>query len=351
MIAAARTQHVRPFYLALLKAGASLLAAAYLCGCTTITIKSPANGASVSMPHEIIVTDSVGLDGRTQGTQRLLIDGVDPERFTNVSYSVPSGSTLCCLDQGPHSVSVSDRTSAGSLTAISNFSVIANACPGCYTCSTGTVHPVFGVCCDNGACDIPASSNFGPWRFPAQASCPTMQAKANNCLNQNANAICGADGTGCAGLAPMATQMLAVSFSPPQSGVLKQIHVPIGWRSGSNAFQAWVASDIGGQPGAMLEAFALPAIRTQVFPTRSAMHIFSSARPTLAAGATYWLVIGPAARDTVGSWNFSLGDTPAAGSPNFLVNTSPDANGVPQLAGPWAPANGVLRPAFQIDIR
>jgi hypothetical protein len=81
------------------------------------------------------------------------------------------------------------------------------------------------------------------------------------------------------------------------------------------------------------------------------MHIFSAARPNLAGGTTYWLVIGPGGQDTVGSWNYSLDDAPAAGSSNFLVNTTPGANNLPQLAGPWAPASSPLRPAFQIDIR
>jgi hypothetical protein len=151
----------------------------------------------------------------------------------------------------------------------------------------------------------------------------------------------------------MATEMVAVSFAPVRSGALKQIHVPIGYRSGANQFQAWITSDNGGRPGAALEAFTLSNIRPQDFPTRSSMHIFSATRPNLAAGTTYWLVIGPGGQDTVGSWNYSLDDAPAAvaGSANFLVNTTSGTNGLPQLAGPWTPASSPLRPAFQIDLR
>lgn len=338
-----------------LKMCASLAVVAHLCGCTTLTITIPASGSTVSMPQEIKVTESVGIDGWTQGPRKLLVDGVDPERFSNVTFSVPVentvSSTLCCLNPGPHSISVSDHTSSQTITAGANFDVGANSCPGCYVCPTGSVHPVFGVCCDSGSCDIPASSNFGPWRFPAPASCPTLQVKSNDCLNQNANAICGPNGAGCANVAPMATQMVAVSFSSIRSGALKQIQVPIGWRQGSNAFQAWVTTDNGGKPGTVIEAFPLPNIRMQPITVRSPMHIFSVAYPNLAAGTTYWLVIGPTAQDTVGSWNYSLDDGPSAGSSNFLVNTTPNANGVPQLAGPWVPANGLLRPAFEIDIR
>lgn len=321
-----------------------------LYGCTTLTVSEPANGSpSVSMPQTITVTESVGLDGRTQGPLKILVDGVDTERFNNVNYSVPSGSTLCCLAPGSHTISVSDRTSSGAVSASSSFTV--TDCPACYTCPVGSAHPVFGVCCDNGSCDIPVSSNFGPWRFPT-SSCPTMQIKSNDCLNQNANGICGPNGVGCAGLAPMATQMLAVSFSSGRGGSLRQIQVPIGWRNGSNAFRLWVTTDNGGKPGAIVEEFSLPNIRTwgSPFPTRSPMHIFSVAKPNLAAATTYWLVIGPDAPNTVGSWNYSPDDAPAAGSSNFLVNTTP-SNGLPRLAGPWAPAGGPLRPAFEIDIR
>ena len=333
-----------------LKMCASLVVAALACGCTSLKVTTPANASSVSMPQEIKVTESVGIDGWTQGQNKILADGKELEHFTNVNYSVPPGSTLCCLDPGAHSVSVSGHTSSsGTITDVSNFTV--SACPGCYSCPTGGfVHPVFGFCCDNGSCDILASNNFGPWLFPAPALCPPS-FKANDCLNQNANGICGRDGAGCAAIANMATQMVAVSFKPGQSGALKQIHVPIGWRNGSNAFQAWITTDVGGKPGAALETFPLPNIRMQAFPTRSSMHIFSTAHPNLAAGTTYWLVIGPTAPNAVGSWNYSLDDAPSAGSSNFLVNTTPDASGVPQLAGPWVPANGLLRPAFEIDIR
>ena len=333
-----------------LKMCASVVLAALVCGCTSLKIDLPANGSSVSMPQEIKVTESVGfLDGATQGQNKILVDGKELEHFTNVNYSVPPGSTLCCLDPGAHSVSVSGHTSSRTVTDMSNFSV--TVCPGCYSCPNGaSVHPVFGFCCDNGSCDILASSNFGPWRFPAAASCPPT-VKANDCLHQSANGICGRDGTGCSGITPMVTQMVAVSFTPSQSGALKQIHVPIGWRNGSNAFQAWITTDVGGKPGAAVETFPLPNIRMQAFPTRSHMHIFSVAHPNLAAGTTYWLVIGPTAANAVGSWNYSVDDAPSAGSSNFLVNTTPNANGIPQLAGPWGPGSGPLRPAFEIDMR
>ena len=238
---------------------AALALAAGLAGCTSLSVTAPTG--SVSMPQQITVTESVGFDGGTQGPRTIRVDGVDAEHFGNVNYSVPSGSTLCCLAPGPHAVSVSDKTSSRSVSASSSFTV--SACPGCYS--------------------VKAHQRY----------------------------------TRCSACA--ATQMVAVSFSPVQGGALKQIHVPIGHRTGSNQFRAWITSDNGGGPGTVLEAFSLPNIRTQAFPTQSSMHIFSAARPNLAGGTTYWLVIGPGGQDTVGSWNYSLDDAPAAG-PAFQID-------------------------------
>ena len=331
-----------------LKTSAALLIAALLCGCTSLAITAPATGTTVSEPQAIVVTESVGLDGHVNGALAISVDGTPTEHFNNVTYSVPSGATLCCLEPGAHTVTATGQTSSSSLTASSSFTVAA--CPGCYACPAGKAHPVIGVCCDNGSCDVPVSSNFGPWRFPTQ-TCTSPTSLANDCMNQNANALCGANGTGCSGLSPSLTQMVAVSFTANRTGVLKQIHAPIGWRSGANAFEAWITDDAGGKPGAVLESFTLSNLRSQAFPTQSAMHIFSVAHPTLASGTTYWLVIGPAAANAVGSWNYSLDDAPSAGGANFLVNATPDANGIPRLAGPWVASNGPLRPAFEVDLR
>lgn len=329
------------------------LVVAVVCGCTSLKVEEPANGSTIaSLPQQIRIKETVGIDGWTQGQNKITVDGQELEHFSNVNYSVPPGSVLCCLAAGAsHTVAVSGHTaSSGTITDASTFTV--TACPGCYAgCPPGGfVHPVIGVCCGNGACDILAASNFGPWRFPAATLCPAF-FWPNDCLNQNANGICGRDGSGCAGIPNMATQMVAVSFKPGQNGALQQIHVPIGFRNGANAFQAWITTDVGGSPGTALETFPLSNLRMQAFPTRSAVHIFSTAHPSLTAGTTYWLVIGPTAATAVGSWNYSLDEAPSAGSADFKVNTTPNAAGVPQLAGPWVPANGPLRTAFEIDIR
>lgn len=323
----------------------------FLGACTSLAVSAPADGSTVSLPQVITIKESVGLDGWTRGPQTILIDGVDAEKFTNVNYSVPSGSVLCCVAPGSHRIEVSGHTSSRTVTGSSSFTVDANGLPGFYACPAGAPHPVFGMCCDTGSCDVPAASNFGPWRFPAPASCPSS-TWANDCLNQNANGICGPNGTGCSGITSMVAQMVAVSFTPSQSGALRQIQVPIGFRNGTRSFQAWITTSVNGTPGAPLETFMLSNVRAQPFPVRSPEHIFSVTHPALSAGTTYWLVIGPAASDAVGSWNYSLTDAPSAGGANYLVNSTAGAGNVPQLTGPWTAASGSpLRPAFEIDIR
>lgn len=115
-------------------------------------------------------------------------------------------------------------------------------------------------------------------------------------------------------------------------------------------YRAWITTDNGGSPGTPLETFTLTNVRPWTLPTVSAMHVFSTTRPALTASTTHWLVIGPNAPNTVGSWNYSLDDAPSAGSANFLVNGTA-SNGVPQLSGPWVPADALLWPAFQVDMR
>ena len=251
---------------------------------------------------------------------------------------------------GAHAVSVSGQTNwTLNVSDTSNFTVAPNACPLCYVCPTGQfLHAFTGLCCTGSRCDVVGYANFGltmlnvPW-------CSGFQA--NDCINQNAGGLCGGSNTGfpCVGTA----EAFAASFSPFQSGVLSQIQVPISSLPGpqANQFQAWITADNSGKPGTVLETFSLSNIRLSTFPTQTPVHIFSVAHPALAAGTTYWLVIGPAAPTANGSWNLSLADAPASGSSNFLFN---DTGSVPSINGPWAPpptSGAPLRTAFEIDVR
>src|SRR5262245_48016503 len=59
-------------------------------GCTSLTITAPADGATVTMPQDITVTEKIGTDGPTLGPRKTSVDGVDTEHFGNVNFSVPS---------------------------------------------------------------------------------------------------------------------------------------------------------------------------------------------------------------------------------------------------------------------
>jgi hypothetical protein len=194
-----------------------------------------------------------------------------------------------------------------------------------------------------------AYTNFG-LSFVNSTGCVAAGAQTNDCIAQTSGGLCGGNSVGCTNLGGSTTQALAASFSPSQSGVLAQIQVPIFSSLGNpaNQFQAWITADNSGKPGTVLEMFPLNNIRPFNFPTQTPVHIFSTAHPALTAGTTYWLVIGPAAATAVGGWNFSTGDAPAAGSSNFLFNNT---GSVPSISGPWGPAGGSLRTAFEIDVR
>lgn len=69
--------------------------------------------------------------------------------------------------------------------------------------------------------------------------------------------------------------------------------------------QVWITADGGGRPGSPLEIIAVSNVRPQILPIASPISIFSATRPTLTAGTTYRLVIGPAdatTSDLTGPW-------------------------------------------------
>ncbi|HKV06304.1 MAG TPA: choice-of-anchor R domain-containing protein [Candidatus Acidoferrales bacterium] len=323
---------------------AALLSVALLSGCS-ISITNPPNGSTVAtLPQPLQYTES-----GVNGVPTISLDGNDLTDINGQTFQWGSGGLMFTIPPGSHSVTVSGQTGWNyNVSDTSNFTVAANACPLCYACPPGQfLHAFMGLCCTGNKCDMQGFSNFGLSLFSAPI-CSSSQS--NDCMNQNLEGLCGGQGTGCSGLANMAIQMVAVSFSPQQSGALAEIQVPIGWRNGANAFQAWITSDNAGKPGTVLETFPLSNLRTLPFPDTTPVHIFSAAHPALTTGTNYWLVIGPTGATAVGSWNLSLGDSPAAGSSNFLVNVT-GTNGVPSINGPWVPATAVLRPAFEIDVR
>ncbi len=193
-------------------------------------------------------------------------------------------------------------------------------------------------------------TNFGP-SYCAQNS----PIHADDCINQNLVPICGsAAGANCPFTTGngVSTGPVAYAASFTVSGATAQlqlINLPLSLMSGTNSFQISIAADAGGKPGAALESYSVTAPQYALPVQAPNVHIYSSTHPSLASGATYWLVVLPGSSTTVGVWNNSAGDTPTA--TDFLISTAAGPNGVPTLAGPWASTSNLLRPAFQVNVQ
>jgi hypothetical protein len=319
--------------------------AASLLACASVNIVSPANGKSgLALPQLLQVTTSGPVS-----TPDVKIDSVD---FGQRDETI--GQYLFFLAAGSHTI-VCSATASGNVwpsnpSGTSTFSIAS--CPLCTQCPNGgTQDPFYGTCCSGGACDSSLSSNFGPAVY--LAGCNNDPASvANDCINANGAALCGASaGNACSNMGA-ATAAFAVSFKNGSAAAmrLQQIQLPLGHRAGTNAYNVWIATDDHGAPGASLEEFRLTSIRAQPGTTGlSPLHILSNTHPSLAAGTTYWLVVAPGARDTVGTWNSALSDIATAA--NFAQNNTGGASGAPGLSGPWNPLPGPPRPAFEIDAR
>lgn len=315
-----------------------------LTACSSITIVQPKDGSTnVTMPQPIEVTEQgqAWIDG-------ISLDGVDMGRYNGSNFQYFPRSTLYYVPPGQHSlwVSAHDVKTNQNISAGSTFNV--STCPLCYSCQAGmTVHPIEGQCCDNGRCDIRVFSNFGPSFFTnqkcQQALFPgsTTYYYDRDCISSNGVIISGAGTAN--------RRMYAVSFSVTGTATLTHIQVPISWQSGQNGVNISISADNNGSPGAVVETVNVSNIRTgsPTITVDSPIHVFSAQRPTLTAGR-YWLVIAPAAANTVAQWNYALDDFSITNNTTLLINdTSSNVN------GPWRRVSNLVepRPAFEIDVR
>ena len=321
---------------------ALLAGAAAGVGCSKITIDNPKNGATnVVMPLDVQITKSGNV---SMGD--VLLDSFNMTQVNGGNLSVVPG-RFYYMPTGQHTLFVGATNSKTHQNISESSTFTVSSCPLCYTCPTGmTVHPSLGQCCDNGQCDWHAFSNFGTGHY-SQTYCnkatfpgSTKYWSDFDCIGTAVDQIRGAN----------PPQMIAVSFSPGRAGELRHIRAPIGLQSGTNGVRVWITADLAGRPGQILETITVQ-IRPQPGATTVASpeHIFSTTRPTLTVGTTYWLIIGPAAADTVVAWNQSLGDVSIPNTITLLMNASTN------VSGPWAPKNPAhlahLRPAFEIDVR
>ncbi|HTS53692.1 MAG TPA: choice-of-anchor R domain-containing protein [Burkholderiales bacterium] len=316
-----------------------------LLGCSSITITKPLDqSTNVAMPQDILVTENGNV---TFGD--VYLDSFNMSRINGTHWQYVPQATLFYVPPGKHTllVQATDSKLNTSISQSSTFTV--SSCRLCYSCpAPETVHPIQGQCCDGGACDASIFGNFGP-PFFQQQKCQQALFPGSGTFFSDLDCI-GTQTQFIQGTASGSPQMAAVSFSPTQTGKLAQIQAPVGWTSGTNGIQVWITNDAAGKPGTVFEAITINSLRNQPTPTTvvAPAHIFSATHPSLTSGTKYWLVIGPAAPDTVVQWNLSLDDVSIPAATTLLLNTT-NSN----VAGPWAPKSNLqeLRPAFEIDIR
>lgn len=325
-----------------LSSALALLAA----GCASISIDEPANGSVKARPPVAVKVTPKGFVDFGDP----LLDNFNLSRYNGQNWQYVPQSTLYYVPQGPHTLSVpaNDGKWHTNISQSSTFTV--TACPLCYSCPVGNVHPVTGQCCDNGMCDKTAFGNFGP-NFYSNVECQKMTFPSVNprywyefdCISSSFEVVRG-------GATP---QMLAVSFTPVYSGALRHVQAPVGLRSGTNSLRVWITADANNAPGTVLETLTV-AIRPQPIqtgaqpPVEAPEHLFFSGTTQLTAGTRYWLVLGPGAANTDIAWNFALDDVSIPAATTYLLNRT-NTN----VAGPWAPKSnlGERRPAFEVDVR
>jgi len=313
-----------------------------LVGCATVKIDNPGNGATgVKMPQDVRIT--------TQGPVTLsgvFLDNENISQFNNSNWQFTPRFWLTYVPIGSHTLFFPAENSKTHQNIGESSSFVVSACPLCYTCPTGKVHPITGQCCDNNICDTWAAGNSGVTRFNSPKCQEALFPGASEyyyergCISSQTETIHGA-----AGGPP---EVAAVRFVANQTGGLTHIRVPIGVTSGQGNVRVWLTADAGGSPGAPIETIMVQNIRSQTLPITSPMSVFSTAHPVLTAGTVYWLVIGPSSSTTSVDWNVSLDDFSIPNTPTFLVNRSTS-----DLTGPWVKKSTLAEPvpAYEIAVR
>ena len=101
---------------------------------------------------------------------------------------------------------------------------------------------------------------------------------------------------------------MAMAFVPQQGGPVSDIWLTTGHISGTNLLNVWLAQDLGGQPGTMIESWAVESqgpLYQDPLPTPP-IHLLPQTSPVLEPGVQYWLVATPGAVDMTGGWYWNL---------------------------------------------
>ena len=257
----------------------ALCAASVLAGCASVKIDNPVNGATnVTMPEEVRVT--------VQGTADLgdvFLDNQNLTTYNNQNWQYTPPFYLSYAPPGPHSffIAARNRKTGENLGQTATFTV--SACPLCYSCPVGNVHPITGQCCENGICDTFAAGNSGVTRINSVECLKDLFPGSSErlldygCMRSSTVNI--------AGTATPTPETAAVRFTASQTGTLRHIRVPIDILSGPNSVQLWITTDVGGFPGTSVESITVTNVRARNLPVRNPIDVYSVTRPTLTAGA------------------------------------------------------------------
>jgi hypothetical protein len=125
--------------------------------------------------------------------------------------------------------------------------------------------------------------------------------------------------------------------------VLDSIELAVGRVTGPNVLDVWLYDSVGGAPGSILETFHVTGAMGEFGDVYPPVVLFSALRPTLQAGARYWVIAGSAGEWT--AWNLnSVGATgPHAVSQDggpFSVHT--DTSGAFRVTASAVPEPGSL---------
>jgi hypothetical protein len=322
-------------------------------GCASVKIDVPVNGkTNVTVPEEVVVSKQ-----GTASLGRVFVDNQDVSTINNQNWQWTPRFWVSYAAPGQHSVFVEARNikTNENLGQTTTFDV--SACPLCYSCPVGNVHPINGQCCANGVCDVFAAGNSGVTHINFQVPglnlyCSKEVAPGVNefyyqrgCI---ASAITELRGTGVA-----SPETAAVRFVAGQTGTITHLRIPVDIESGPPTLRVFLAADAPatdgmGQPGAALASVDLPNVRLRNLPTRNPVNVFVNNWPMITAGTTYWLVVAPGSPTTVAGWNRSLDDVSIPNTTTLKVNRTTST-----LTGPWVAKSNLqeLVPAYEISVR
>jgi hypothetical protein len=131
--------------------------------------------------------------------------------------------------------------------------------------------------------------------------------------------------------------LVAAAFTPSTTTAVAGLDLAVkvlAQNPGPNQINFWLMSDIGGNPGVIMESFSFTNALT-VFPP-IILSAVSTLHPVLTGGTRYWVAAGPT--DLINSqeaWMFNI----IGATGTLSIKTG---------AGPWNAVQGVSLPAFDV---